>query len=275
MNIHTYTSSEPMMKVNAFIVESSKELAIVDTTLTMSDSLALRQKADRLGKPVAGIIITHGHPDHVAGIGNVSPSGDVPIYSLASVRDLMTATEELKHRQWSSVFGSEWIPKWVYPNTVVNDGETVEIGEMRFTVMDLGAGGDCDANSIWMLQDEEPVAFVGDFLYSKNHTYMADGGILRWLANLETHGPLLEKYKTYFVGHGPSCDFSAIAEQKKYFLTYCSNVLAVTGGTGIFTEEAKKNLEKTMLSLHPDYGCQFMVGLSAERVGKELMSVRK
>jgi hypothetical protein len=38
--IHTYTSREPMLKVNAFIVETPKELVIVDTTLTMSDSIA-------------------------------------------------------------------------------------------------------------------------------------------------------------------------------------------------------------------------------------------
>lgn len=30
--IHTYTSVEPMLKVNAFIVEAEKELVIVDTT---------------------------------------------------------------------------------------------------------------------------------------------------------------------------------------------------------------------------------------------------
>lgn len=271
MKIHTHTSHEPMLKVNAFIVESSRELVIVDTTLTMSDSLALKQKADGLGKPIAGIIITHGHPDHVAGTYNVSPKGDVPIYSLPSVKALMEATEQLKHQQWSGMFGSEWIPKWVYPNTLVNDGETVELGEIRFKVVDLGAGGDCDANSIWMLDDEEPVAFIGDFIYSDNHTFMADGSILRWLANLEKFGPLLEVYKTYYVGHGPSCNFSAIAKQKEYFLTYCSNVLKATGGTGIFTDETRRAFEQTMFALYPAYGCQFMVGLSADIVGKELI----
>lgn len=41
--IHHYTSSEPLLQVNAFIVETTKELVIVDTTLTMSDSSALKQ----------------------------------------------------------------------------------------------------------------------------------------------------------------------------------------------------------------------------------------
>ncbi|MHA4811294.1 Ivy family c-type lysozyme inhibitor [Flavitalea flava] len=271
-SVHTYTSQEPMMKVNAYIVETPDELVVVDTTLTMSDSKALKQKADSIGKPISGIILTHGHPDHIAGTFNVSPKGDIPIYSLPSVKKLMEETEEAKHKQWSGLFGQEWIPKWVYPNQMVKDGDSVTIAGLHFTVMDIGSGGDCDANSIWLLEDENKAAFIGDFIYSNNHTYMNDGSILRWLANLERYSPLLKDFSTYFVGHGPSCNFSAIAEQKEYFLTYCSNVLIATNGTGIFTDETKKAFERRMLTLFPGYGCQFMVSLSADRVGKELIS---
>ena len=87
--IHTYTSLEPMLKVNAFIVEAEKELVIVDTTLTMSDSKRLQQKAVDLGKPIAGIILTHGHPDHVAGTYNLVSQHDLPIYALASVKKVI------------------------------------------------------------------------------------------------------------------------------------------------------------------------------------------
>jgi glyoxylase-like metal-dependent hydrolase (beta-lactamase superfamily II) len=268
--IHTYTSVEPMLKVNAFIVEADKELVIVDTTLTMTDSKALKQKADSLGKPVAGIILTHGHPDHVAGTYNISPGGDIPVYALASVKKLMGDTETAKHQQWSAVFGSEWIPKWVYPNQVVKDGDTVKIAGLNFTVIDIGAGGDCDANSLWLLEDEHEAAFTGDFIYNNNHTYMNDGSILRWLANLERYSPVLKNFSTYYIGHGPSCDFASIAKQEEYFLAYCSNILKATGGTAVFTDETRKTFEQMMLAAFPSYGCAFMVALSADRVAKEL-----
>jgi glyoxylase-like metal-dependent hydrolase (beta-lactamase superfamily II) len=269
--IHVYTSLEPMLKVNAFIIETASDLVIVDTTLTMSDSKALKQKADELNKPVAGIILTHGHPDHVAGTYNLAPKGDVPIYSLSSVKKLMEDTEQAKHKQWSSVFGSEWIPKWIYPNEIVKDGDAVKISDLHFNVLDIGSGGDCDANSIWLLDDESNVAFIGDFIYSNNHTYMNDGSILRWLANLEKYSPIL-KNLTYYVGHGPSCDFPAISKQREYFLTYCSNVLKTTEGSGIFTDETRKTFEQSMILAFPGYGCQFMISLSADRVGNELVN---
>jgi glyoxylase-like metal-dependent hydrolase (beta-lactamase superfamily II) len=269
--IHTYTSAEPMLKVNAFIAETESHLVIVDTTLTMSDSKALKQMADDLKKPIAGIILTHGHPDHIAGTYNIAPNGEIPIYALASVKKLMEDTEQMKHQQWSSMFGEEWIPKWVYPNTIVKDGDEVSIAGLSFKVIDLGTGGDCDANSIWLLNGETKAAFIGDLLYHNNHTFMADGSILRWLANLEKYAPVLKNYPAYYIGHGPACTYENIEHQKNYFITYCSEVLKATNGSGIFTEETKKNFEQAMFSLYPGYGCQFMVSLGADKVGQELV----
>jgi hypothetical protein len=102
---------------------------------------------------------------------------------------------------------------------------------------------------------------------------MNDGSILRWLSNLDKYSPLLNNFKTYYVGHGSSCNFSSLAKQKEYFLTYCSNVLKATSGTGIFTDDTRKSFEQTIIAAFPDYGCQFMVALSADRVGKELLSL--
>lgn len=271
--IHCYTSNEPMLKVNAFIVEAANELVIIDTTLTMSDSKALKQKALEIKKPIAGIILTHGHPDHVAGTYNLAPENNIPVYALPSVKKLMKDTEEAKHKQWSALFGAEWIPKWIYPNELVNGGDTVKIGSTSFTVIDIGAGGDCDANSIWLMEDENKAAFIGDLVYNNNHTYMNDGSILRWLANLEALSPVLKSYKTLFPGHGAPSGFSAIAAQREYFLTYCSNILKTTKGSGVFNDDTRKTFEQLMFAAYPGYGCQFMVALSADKVGKELLSL--
>src|SRR5262245_49055237 len=152
--VHTYVSTEQMVKPNAFIIEGDDALVLVDTTLTMSDSTAVKRQLDSMMKPLAGILLTHGHPDHVAGTFNIAPDGEVPIFALESVRDLMKASEQPKRDQWSALFKNEWVPRWIYPNHIVNDGETIELAGLRFRVIDLGAGGDSDANSIWLLENE-------------------------------------------------------------------------------------------------------------------------
>jgi hypothetical protein len=184
----------------------------------------------------------------------------------------MKDTEMLKHQQWSAMFGAEWIPKWVYPNQIVKNGEIATIADLRFKAIDIGSGGDCDANSLWLLEDENKAAFLGDFLYKDNHTYMNDGSILRWIANLERYSDILKEFKSYYVGHGGACNFQDIQRQKEYLLQYCENVLKATHGTAIFTPETKQKFENTMLNLYPDFGCQFMIGLSADKVASELIN---
>jgi glyoxylase-like metal-dependent hydrolase (beta-lactamase superfamily II) len=272
--IHTYVSTEPMVRPNAFIVEAAKALVIVDTTLTMSDSKALSRMAHGLGKPIAGILLTHGHPDHVAGTTTLAPRGEVPIYALRSVQDLMKASEQPKHAQWSALFKDEWIPRWVYPNTTVDPGQRVSVAGLTFTVVDLGAGGDSDANSIWLLEDDRQAAFVGDFLYSEHHAYMMDGSILRWLANLTRLEEVLERYGTLYVGHGPAADRSLIRKQQEYFRTACAALLEATGGTAVLTPESTKVYEERMLARYPGYGFTLTVALSAGALARELTGVK-
>lgn len=272
--IHTYVSKEPMVKPNAFVIEADAGLVIVDTTLTMSDSKALKQMADGLRKPLAGVLLTHGHPDHVAGTANIAPKGDVPICALRSVHDLMKASEQAKHKQWSAMFGEEWIPKWVYPNTIVEPGERVTMAGLTFTVVDLGAGGDSDANAIWLLENDGQAAFVGDFLYSECHAYMMDGSILRWVANLERFGELLERYATLYVGHGPASDHSLVRKQQQYFETASAALLEATTGSAMLTDAAKEKYEGMMLARFPSYGFTLTVALSADALAKELLGVK-
>jgi glyoxylase-like metal-dependent hydrolase (beta-lactamase superfamily II) len=272
--IHTYVSTEPLVRPNAFIVESERSLVIVDTTLTMSDSKALRQMADDLRKPLAGILLTHGHPDHIAGTTNVAANADVPIYALRSVRDLMKASEQSKHAQWSALFKDEWIPKWVYPNTIVDPGQKVSVAGLTFTVLDLGAGGDSDANSIWLLENDRRAAFVGDFLFSNHHAYMMDGSVLRWLANLARFEELLGRYDTLYVGHGPASDHSLIQKQQQYLRTACATLLEATDGSAVLTEETTKKYEEALLARYPDYGFTLTVPFSAGALAKELIGVK-
>jgi glyoxylase-like metal-dependent hydrolase (beta-lactamase superfamily II) len=272
-HIHTFVSKEPMVKPNAFIVEGDKGVVIVDTTLTMSDSKALKQTVDGLGKPVAGVLLTHGHPDHVAGTANVA-ADDVPIYALRSVHDVMKASEQAKHKQWSALFKEEWIPAWKYPNRIAAPGDRVTLAGLTFRVLDLGAGGDSDANSIWLLDTDNQAAFVGDFLYSDNHAYMMDGSVLRWIANLERFGELLAKYATLYVGHGPASDSSLIHKQREYLVTACSALLEATAGSAVLAEDTKKNYEQMMLATYPGYGFTLTVPFSADALAKELLGIK-
>jgi glyoxylase-like metal-dependent hydrolase (beta-lactamase superfamily II) len=268
--VHIYSAGEAGLLVNAYLVETDRRVVAIDGTLTASDSRALRSRIDSLGKPLLGVLVTHAHPDHVAGIANLLGDSGASVVALESVRDLMRATEEAKRAQWGPVYGDEWIPRWVYPDRLVENGEAVTFDGISFRVHDVGSGGDCDANSVWVLEDEPAAAFVGDLVFNGTHSYIADGRVLRWLANLERFRALLEGVATLYPGHGRAGGAELLDAQKDYLLAYCAAVLEVAGDSATVDERAKEELAERMRRVLPGAPLEFMIGLSADAVAAEL-----
>ena len=268
--VHTYSAAEAGLLVNAYLVETDRGVVAIDGTLTSSDSRALHSQIDSLGKPLLGVLVTHAHPDHVAGIANLLGDSGASVVALESVRDLMRATEEAKHAQWGPVFGDEWIPRWVYPDRLVENGEAVTFDGVSFRVYEVGPGGDCNANSVWVLEDEPAAAFVGDLVFNGTHSYIADGRVLRWLANIERFRALLEGVATLYPGHGRAGGVELLDAQKDYLLAYCTTVLEVAGDSATTDERAKEELAGRMRRFLQGAPLEFMIGLSADAVAAEL-----
>jgi len=184
LEVHVHSSQEAGIFANAYIVETDRSLISIDATLTVDEARGFRDRLANLRKPLKAVLITHAHPDHVAGITEWLPSADTPIYAVRKVEQLMKATEEQKRAQWGPVFKDQWIARWIYPNQIVKHGESVNVDDHVFRVADTGAGGDCDANSVWILKGNPERAFVGDLIFNGTHSYLADGHIQAWLNNL-------------------------------------------------------------------------------------------
>lgn len=238
--IHTHMSGEQGIFANAYIIESQNGVVVIDSTLTVNESKALRSELDSIDKPLLAIILTHPHPDHVAGVTNLVTSPDVPVISLESIARIMNATEEAKRIQWTPVFGKEWISRWTYPNQYVKDLDSVTFDGLTYKVYDFGPGGDSDANSIWVLENGPNVAFVGDLVFNGFHPYIADDHISDWLENIEKARLLLANVSTIYPGHGRAGSLDLLESQKKYLLAYSDAIKELSDGKSILTEEAKK-----------------------------------
>ena len=60
-----------VMPVNAFLVHGPDGVVVVDGMLTVTDAALVRQAIDDTGYPVAGVVVTHPHPDHYAGLAHL------------------------------------------------------------------------------------------------------------------------------------------------------------------------------------------------------------
>jgi glyoxylase-like metal-dependent hydrolase (beta-lactamase superfamily II) len=87
---HSYEAPEAGFRVNSHIVETATELTIIDTQLALPFAEEVVAVVRDLGKPVARIIITHGHPDHFSGLQVVHAAfPDAPILAIRETRDYM------------------------------------------------------------------------------------------------------------------------------------------------------------------------------------------
>lgn len=268
--VHIHKSNESGIFANAYIVETTRSLVAIDATLTVSEARSFRNQLNELGKPLKAVLITHAHPDHVAGISEWLPASSIPIYAVQSVEHLMRVLEEPKRAQWGPVFKDEWIQKWTYPNHIVKDGATVVVDDVVFRVIETGAGGDCDANSIWIVEDNPAVAFVGDLIFNGTHSYLADGHTSEWQANLLRIRALLSENAAIYPGHGDPGDVSLFDVQKKYLDAYRQAVAEISWGQTRFTEAQKVDLVARMKKVLPVEKLEFMISLSADAVAVEL-----
>jgi glyoxylase-like metal-dependent hydrolase (beta-lactamase superfamily II) len=272
--IHVYSSSEAGLAVNSYLVETENGVVAVDAQLLVSEARAFRTKLEALNKPLLAVLVTHPHGDHVAGttelVMSTDGSSEVPIAALPSVERVMRETEDEKRAQWEPVFGNEWVQSWTYPNRFVSDRETVEFDGVVYRVHDIGPGGDSEANSIWIVEEGLRAAFTGDLFFNGTHSYVADGFVLAWLANLEYARSLLAEAGTLYPGHGPEASLDRLEAQKAYLLAYSVAVRELSGGEPVLTESAKEELEARMETYLPGAPLRFMVALSADAVAAEL-----
>ena len=111
---------------------------VIDATLTNAASRALRRRVDEMGKPLAAVLLTHPHPDHYAGIGNLVAGLDVPILAVAGVDDIVRRDDALKNETVGPMFGEAWPTNRVFPTDIVADGAVLRFDDIELEVRDIG-----------------------------------------------------------------------------------------------------------------------------------------
>jgi len=268
--VHEHQSGEAGIFANAYVVETANSLVVIDATLRVSDARALGEELKGFEKPVRAVLITHAHADHIARLSVWLTDPDTPIYALESVNRLLRAIEEPKRAQWEPVFKSEWVSKWTFPNRFVSDGETLTVDGTAFRVYELGLGGGCDANSVWILSGDPPAAFVGDLVFNGTHSYMADGHTTECLRNLKRAEAMVPAGAMIYPGHGNSGGRSLLDIQIWYLKAYRDAVRELSHGNDVLSDSALSELARRMEPLVPGGKLSFMIGLSANAVAVEL-----
>ncbi len=146
--------------------EATGLAACIDTP----DAAAILRELDKLGWTLALVLNTHWHPDHAGG------------------------NAEVKAATGALVVGPEEVGRIAPPDRVVKDGDTVELGETRFQVIDTGGH---TLGHITYYDAKDRIAFVGDTLFALGCGRLFEGTAAQMWSSLQKLAALPEDVTVY------------------------------------------------------------------------------
>jgi hypothetical protein len=150
-----------------------------------------------------------------------------------------------KREQWGPLFGDEWPVRSTFPSATADNGQVVELAGLRFMPIDAGAG-ESVSETIWRLEGDGAVAFVGDLVYNGTHSYIADGLTRAWIESLERCAALLDPAATLYIGHGDPVGVDALQRQKAYLMMLREVVGRLAGGEDSLDDDDADELVRVM-----------------------------
>lgn len=188
---------------NCYIIPSEGQTAVV---IDPASSAEVEAILDSRELTLSGIVVTHGHFDHFAGVAALKREFDVPVFA----PDLDSEMFQSESKSWAWFMqGIPFAP--ITPDYLFSDGQEFMIGGVRFRVM--GAPGHT-AGSCLLFCDDYGVIFTGDVLFQGGigRTDGFSGSESMQLESLRRIRAINGDYKL-LCGHG---ECSTLREEKSY-----------------------------------------------------------
>ncbi len=183
---------------NCYIVgdEATKEGVIVDPA---DEAEIILQSVAEFGLTIRSIILTHGHPDHIAALKEVKEATGAEIA-------VHTSDSEYHRQQALALTFGFRCPSLPPPDRLLKDGDSLDIGELHFKVIHTPGhtpGGICLLG--------HGVLFSGDTLFNYGiGRYDLPGGDYAQLMNsLQATLMALPDETIVYPGHGPKTTIGA------------------------------------------------------------------
>ena len=179
------------LQTNCYVVRTGRdatEAAVIDPG---GDAASLRLELARLGASTAGILVTHGHFDHLGGVADLAEGTGAEVWMTEGERERLERFPEFAP---VGVAGRAYTPEHL-----VSGGETIEIAGISFEC--LAVPGHSPAHVAYYADGE---LFSGDLLFAGSVGRVdLEGG--DWDTLLASVARLLERFgpdAIVYPGHG-------------------------------------------------------------------------
>jgi len=200
IKIHTYVSPADSFLVTTQIIEGPSKLIVFDGQALKPYAEEVATYVQRLGKPVDRIILSHGHPDHWAGLeALLERLPETPVYSLAGVTSFVRAAGEQMLGNLRKKFGDKVASQVVLPSRVLHTGAQT-IDGIGFDFREL-LDGEASIQLVALMPDQK-VVLAFDLVFAPGeHVFTVQPTFDHWIGILDGL-KALGGYDTIMIGHG-------------------------------------------------------------------------
>jgi len=192
---------------NCYLVEDGGEALIIDPSAAAS---AILRKLREDGCTPVGILLTHGHFDHIMSIDTLRQAEpDLKVYIHEADAPMLTEADK---NGFSFFFRQDRV--WKAADVLLRDGDTVKVGSAAFTIVHTPGHS---PGSVCYLCEAEGIMLTGDTLFADNI-----GRCDLWGGSYATIRQSLKRLRDYdgtltiLPGHGDSNTLSKALDNTMY-----------------------------------------------------------
>lgn len=239
--------------VNTHWIVTPHGVIVIDVQRDLGHARQALAAIKQLGKPVLAVLVTHGHPDHYAGIGLFKAQ-----WPAALVWSSKTTYATIKDDHYGFNKLAATLAKGDFPDPVVlpdrsfADNDTLSIDGVQVVTREMGKAESNGATVFYLPATGD--LYAGDLVLNRMHGFFHEGATLANLSVLDRLGVLFPNARVIHPGHGDAGPAAELIAHHRDYLVEARKLAARALLSSAPSPTTRAGIVRALSTHYPDFG---------------------